>query len=442
VSAIELEPQQSPDPSMFGVAARSRGMTKFGRPVNAQIMFYGDFFDYRITGLKPGRWYVGVTRYELPAALATAVVEVSTGCVVQDFVLPEPTTPTLSVRVLAPDGAPLHDCEFRVHSQFRGPDGRFSGGIAGAIASQADVGPVFRISTERFADRTTLFAVHPRFGSVPIEVTPDRREYEARFADPAIVTLRLEDFAEHARGRVVTLERRRTGVDEPFPPLPAIPSTGIVELGATQPGTWRFEFVADSDVTDSVSGRPVFAATVELAAGEREITLPFPRLEDVRVSVPNDDRGRITFEPDDGTPDERSRWGLQGETDADLVATIRGVPPGSWIVSTRRGRKMRLQTPVSGVVRFVPTAVRAMRVSITDPSGPIAKAGLATGDLVVAFSGFEFDGQEELYRVLQRLSGEQLTLTVERAGERFEVVIPRKLWSDSSSGARFKEHVR
>jgi S1-C subfamily serine protease len=104
---------------------------------------------------------------------------------------------------------------------------------------------------------------------------------------------------------------------------------------------------------------------------------------------------------------------------------------------------MVVEAPAQKPIAFVAEAVNALRVVITDTAGRLAKAGLKSGDFVVAIDGREFSKREELDRIRLSLAAEEVTLTIQRAGERFEVVVPRTFLNDEkAAGGRFRESSR
>ena len=88
---------------------------------------------------------------------------------------------------------------------------------------------------------------------------------------------------------------------------------------------------------------------------------------------------------------------------------------------------MRWTVP-SGAVVFKETSYNALKVSVTDQEGELAKAGLADGDLVVAVNGKEFEGAMQMQMMLSgaMARGEDARLTIQRGGRTLEVTVNLK----------------
>jgi S1-C subfamily serine protease len=85
---------------------------------------------------------------------------------------------------------------------------------------------------------------------------------------------------------------------------------------------------------------------------------------------------------------------------------------------------MTVTVPAPGVVRFLPDRRDALRVTIRDTAGVLARAGLQTGDHVVAIEGRTFATEEEVWRLLNAAGAlARATLTVERGTDAFPVVL-------------------
>lgn len=88
------------------------------------------------------------------------------------------------------------------------------------------------------------------------------------------------------------------------------------------------------------------------------------------------------------------------------------------------------QTPVPPSIRKSAdlTQAYAAWISVAEPGGPAAKAGLVAGDLIVAADGKPVTGLDDLLRVLGPTSiGREIVFDVVRAGRRMTVAITPKL---------------
>jgi S1-C subfamily serine protease len=76
-------------------------------------------------------------------------------------------------------------------------------------------------------------------------------------------------------------------------------------------------------------------------------------------------------------------------------------------------------------------------VSVTDPAGPWARAGLADGDLIVALDGDELGSGTELEVAWAALrTRDRATLGVLRGGTRLEVTVNAKELFRGGAGGR------
>jgi hypothetical protein len=364
-----------------------------------------------------------------------------------DFTLPPADAQSeLRVRVLDPAGALLRECRFEYSAKIS--DDRSSYTRSGGIQSRPRSDGGFAFARADLGAETFLFAEHPRFGKKGRAVPSDAHDLDIRFAAPAKPSLRLTGFAEHAGKRSVELEVRDvTDPNVEPPPLrldaKSIAADGAVELGGMQPGSYRIRVFADADMRDARRGVEATAATFELRAGPCVLELPFPLLSDLRLAVAAGTKGNYTLSPISATSADDDRTRRAAAPDADGVVTFTEVPPGLYEVVGPGQALMVVEAPSPKPIAFVAEAVNSLRVVIKDPAGRLAKAGLKSGDYVVAIDGREFSKREELDRIRLSLAAEEVTLTIQRAGERFEVVVPRTFLNDEkAAGGRFRESSR
>jgi S1-C subfamily serine protease len=101
---------------------------------------------------------------------------------------------------------------------------------------------------------------------------------------------------------------------------------------------------------------------------------------------------------------------------------------------------MTVTLPGPSSVVFQEQEINALRVTVTDPEGTMAKAGMATGDLVVAINGKEFSSVVELQIVMAgAVSKKTMVMTVLRGRKRFDVEVdPRKMLGGRQMGGSFE----
>jgi hypothetical protein len=447
VVAVALDAGKEPDPSLFAHRPDSRNRNE----PRAQVQTGGERgLTYRIDRLVPGRWYVGVFRERSEPPVATAVLELGQSVLQHDFVLPpaDPKTST-RVRVLDPDGTVLPNCAFRCWYTSPGRNGEEngSGGGGGLQATRNQDGTfAWKYPAQRI--RFVLFADHPRFGTCACEVPKDAREVEMRFVAPLAVKIRIPGYTAGSRGRNYKVEWTRFGpADGSQSSTPvgndAIGEDDVVDVGLLQPGRYRLAITVESGKPNGPRVLNVARATWDVTADTRELALPLPKIEPLRLSVAAGTRGGFTLAPDGGTDEESGGLQRNAEVDADGRITFEDVVPGLYVVRSPSQDSMLVEAPASGTVAFVAEAVNVLRIVVRDPKGALAKAGLATGDRVVAIDGREFSGRQELEQIRRSLKGEEVTFTLQRGDKRFEVVLPSRVLIDERlSGGKFYEASR
>jgi hypothetical protein len=152
--------------------------------------------------------------------------------------------------------------------------------------------------------------------------------------------------------------------------------------------------------------------------------------------------------------DALGAWGVlrfaYGSTDAERRATLPMLPAGEYVVQVGEGF-MTLRVPAAGVVRFVPDSHNALRVVVADPEGAFARAGLATGDVVLGANGKTFRELRrggDLVGTLHwqwRLAHTTFALMVQRTSglvEEVPVDFSTLHGSEKASGGRFEPITR
>jgi hypothetical protein len=447
IEAVRLEPEQSPDPDLFSERARSGRRRTDPRPQVQSTSERG--LVYRIESLEPGRWYVGVYRERPASPLITAVLDVGENVVEHDFILPAPDPDRdTRIRVFDPAGAPLRDCEFQYRFTNAGPNGvETRGGAGGGLQVFRTRDGTFTYSFNQPFIRFVLLATHPRFGTCSREVPAGMHDVEMRFAAPAVPTVRVPGFTERSRGRKVEIEWTR-GSDEKRDEISKrfddeISADGTLDVGPLQPGRYRLVISVEPEKPKGGSMFEVACATWDVTSETRSLEVPFPPLAPLRLVVAANTKGWFTLSPIDWTNADGGRTQRSAEADADGGITFADVVPGTYTVRGPGTESMLVEAPASGPIAFVAEAVNVLRVVVRDPAGALAKAGLATGDRVVAIDGREFSGRQQLDFIRQSLKGEEVTITVQRGDKRFEVVLARKLLDgNAEAGGSFYEASR
>jgi hypothetical protein len=320
---------------------------------------------------------------------------------------------------------------------------------------QRSIDGTFTFRRKPIQARLLVFAIHPRFGMCSVEVAADARDVEMRFVAPAIPSFRIAGFAKLAADRKVALEAwlaMDPGIY--YQPLrfmgDVIARDGTVDLGRMQPGSYRFRLFlqarpgAPHSPWGGTGELEIAAAQFEFAAGQASFEMPFPDLSTLRITgLPTRKKEGYSLVAVDATPMDASRVSRHAVSDEDGTLAYADVPSGVYEFRGPGELTMQIEVPAPDFVRFTPDRIRALRVTILDPKGALARAGLATGDRIVAIDGREFESRDELERIRQSIRGEEVTLTVARGGKHFEIVVGLALLRDPrNAGGDFAEAPR
>lgn len=171
--------------------------------------------------------------------------------------------------------------------------------------------------------------------------------------------------------------------------------------------------------------------------------------------------GRPVFPPVAGKPEADSVAAAAGIEPGDRIVAVRGSPVRTWgeiegAIEASQGKAVRIRIERDGVSRDITVTPR--RKIFTDFFGdeqqvwtigvgpfisptvgrlmegfPAAEAGIRVGDRIVAVNGEPVDTWRELADRIHTRADQEVTLTVERAGERFPMTLTPK--ASSQQGA-------
>ncbi|MCI0652346.1 MAG: hypothetical protein L0Z55_10730, partial [Planctomycetes bacterium] len=198
-----------------------------------------------------------------------------------------------------------------------------------------------------------------------------------------------------------------------------VAADGTATLGPVEAGSYDLILSVQSD---GYWGVECARVAVSLSAGANTASIAMPPLHAVTMLFEDGDtRGNVRVQRV-GAPQHEQRHVNLGK---DGRVTIRHLLAGEYTV-TRWGGKaegmMTVRVPDSAEVVFAPTPVNAMRVTIADAAGQLARAGFEDGDLIVAIEGAEFEGTRQLQLLfMSNMAKEQCKFAVLRGSERIEV---------------------
>lgn len=399
--------------------------------------------EYVFKDRAPGRYVVGFARSWNERILAHAVVDIADSMLVADLVVPSPDpAASLVVKLLDPEGAPIDAAEFQwmVVRSNRGssssgaeaelkPNGNFA--VAWSLVGDVDL-------LQPWPDDVTvqLIVNHPRFGRKAVAVAKGTRALQVRYSATATLLASIDAFvgSGHESRLSMTLEALAEQAGPSWNQPQSLGADGTQEFGPVESGRYRLELRVQGD--NAWDRRIVATREVELAPGENRASIALPKLCDVVIAVPGG-AGSISLQ---GGPGRES---FHATLDGEGIAAFKSLAAGDYVAQLHGSdgmQMMNLRLPVSGVVRFEPMVVNAMRVLIDARDGKLAELGFEEGDLLVGVDGVEFESSQQLQMaVMQAIGKKEATFTVQRGRRSVELKIdPRGLMDPRKLGGRFE----
>ena len=376
---------------------------RHGKSVHAPA-FLG--FAYTFRDLEPGRYMLAAgppgSRF-----VVKEVVEVIDRLVVHDLhVGSDKREDHVVVRAFGPDGAPLADVAItaeRYHGRNR------LGAFGGGRPRQHDDGSYWIVQPDHLSarDRYLIIVDSLRYG---------RRHAICRSGPNAEATIHFEPPGELDVVVQTDGDRRSTDravfrlvpvFDEESPLAPVRPKG--IDGRRDAEGALRFAPVAPGDydligeLIDRSRGRnrhPVVRVPIRIVSGRQSHAVTWPALH--RLAV------RVDFRVGDAFLVLRA-----GDPGAAFVARRKPVRPGQDVVFddvpagpyelVLPNVVARVVVPSEKTVAMNPGTEPALSVTVVDPDGPLGRAGLRTGDLVIGGEGTSSMSAEELAELRVRL---------------------------------------
>jgi hypothetical protein len=227
-----------------------------------------------------------------------------------------------------------------------------------------------------------------------------------------------------------------TAAVRPGPWDPALEPDGHQEFGPFPPGDYVLSLWMGPYA-------PFLERRLTLASGPRELHLALPPIYvlDVRIEGPEGDQG-FYLERLDGPAGYAAPRVVDGR-----FLRFEGLVAGEYVLSRHHGPRQHMPLTITGdrVVTFKPIVLDAMRVTVADPEGPLARGGFVDGDLVLAIDGTEIRGETQGYGLLRlavaRGSG---TFSLVRGGKRrdVEVRLPEEVLDPAKAGGEIRPWTR
>ncbi|MDF1836328.1 MAG: hypothetical protein P1V35_00535 [Planctomycetota bacterium] len=364
--------------------------------------------------LEPGRYVIGVGRDWSSPIVAHEVIELVDQMAEMDLTIPA-VDRSHSIRVLAldVDGVPVDDVRFNIsesgagRSNSRGLDS-MRDGDSGYLLTLPD-----RYTENYFGKNKSdltyaLSATHEDFGTSKVDLTRGQTEVSITFQVPGTLAVTIPGYLGSGReGRVTVSAKKKSDEEEHYfygHEKGNVDVDGVSRLEGLEPGLYVVTMVVNPAKQDDHSwtpGRTVNSAEFEVRGGENSMRLVMPTLYDLRVHWADAEEGTTIQLQSRESANNPFGFG-QMTFDSSLTVTWTDLPAGDYTLQSYGGESSAMEITVPcGELEFVPMLINAMRVSITDSEGDLAKVGLRDGDLIIGADGKEFQDQSELMAVGQ-----------------------------------------
>ncbi len=371
---------------------------------------------FTFSDLEPGRYAIGIGREWSSPIIDHEIVELVDKTIEVDLELPAVDF-SRSLTVLAQDaqGVPIDDVDFR----FKVKKGNGSSTNGLQTTPDEEAGYTITIPGEYEEDYFAkgehtseyfLKASHSEYGSTEIELTPGQTEATITFKVPGSLAISIPGYLGSGReGRVaLTAEKKgREGNHYYFGNEQGnVDVDGVCRLEGLEPGLYLVSMTVMPVKSDDHSwnpGRKVNSAEFEVRGGENHMNLALPALYDLRVHWSEATEGATLHLQSKDAADLPFGFGNTA-FDSNQVITWHDLPAGEYTLQHYAGESQVMDVSVPcGELEFVPKIVNAMRVSISDPEGDLAKVGFQEGDVIIGADGKEFQTQADLTNLGQRL---------------------------------------
>jgi len=401
--------------------------------------------NYEISQLNPGTYLIGAVTSDGDEVLGSAVVEVTSGMVDRDLIVaPAKTGETLRVEVLGPTGKPVLEASFQLVA--RGSNGSMQS--HGAQGSRQRDGS-FRVTVPRgmaakFAGSWpagTKYTIHVEckdLGGQDAALSPGQRDVRVQFAAASTLRIVVPNYAGSGLDGQVSVQWGAKSDNSRS--VRSLGPDGVLVLDKLAPGAYvaRLRIATEDGVASEVL---TLEREAVIGSGEAELSIPIPALYPLRVKVNTPAGSRVSLTPLEGDGQPLRSEGSIRDVDASGVASWSRLREGIYELAILGGvgSSMLVTVPSQGEVTFQARAVTALRVTVTDPEGGLAKAGFATGDLVVAIEGQEFQTEAEAQAALiKAMVSETVTFKVQRRGATLELKIPSSAARGQSFGGTLR----
>lgn len=383
---------------------------------------------YAFQDLPPGRYLVGVGARR-GILFHTEVADVGNRMTTCDLEVTRIDPEDYVVlHVFGPNGEPVTDLD--IDTSYETSTSSSSGG--GTWARRDDGAYIVFHHGHDFEDGGTykIEATSKEYGRKSVSYKRgETHELEIHFRAAAQMEVEVRGFADHPHATSFTFALIAKDDDSPVQSK-APDATGALTLGPLETGEYELVTYVSEEAHERIVAE---RQAVTLRPGTNRITVALPRLYP------------LTIMADAGTQlllsriDDAERGRMAKKCNDNGRAAFAALPAGRYQILSwgPGGGQMEVTLPGPALVTFKPGKLDALRVTVTDPAGTIAKAGFQDGDLVIALGGKEFENLSQLQMLMASAMGKkEVTFTVLRGGQQLELTVKIQDMMRGAQGGR------
>ncbi|MFT5057843.1 MAG: hypothetical protein ACI89E_000608 [Planctomycetota bacterium] len=389
---------------------------------------------FTFSDLEAGRYAVGASRDWSSPIVVHQIVELTVESAEIQLEVPElDHSQALRVTVLDATGSPLDDVGFQL-KQESGNGSRSSGvqtvreGEAGYLLTFPGELHKGYFGQEETSAKYSVRVTHAEFGTRTTPLTRGQTELTVTFEVPGQLTVTVPGYSgSGCEGRLRVIAIRKEEVDGRHygstNTKDKVDVDGVRNIEGLEPGLYVVSLMVDPVKTSRhswSSGREVNKIEFDVRAGANSLRLTIPALYPLRVHWADAKEGATLHLSSQATSENNFGFGNK-EFDSNGFAEWGDLPPGNYTLHSYSGTSEMMEITVpSGQIEFTPMVINAMRVSITDAEGDLAKVGFREGDMIIGANGKEYQSQADFMAVAQQLQVKsfEVEFILMRAGKR------------------------
>ena len=388
-------------------------------------------YAFKAENLTPGTYTIGVQRDWGGPVVGLQTIVVG-DALVSDVVLSMPPlnrNEYIVFNVRGPNGESIEDLSAEA-SYFHGT-GRNT--TSAHLLRQPDsvfwaiISPPDDIALDQ-VDRVVFQLEARRFGVQSLEWVPgDAMQYTVIFQPPASAMVSIAGFVGSGYEDDLTLSVTKSTEQERHRHRfggSGIDAQGQQKFGPFEPGEYKVQLYYR--VSRHYS-RLLNTAVANLNSGDNEVSIALPPLYSLTVHTELKKGEGLRLQPI-GQP---QHFDPGVKVDENGVAIFHALAAGEYLLTERNTglpQQMQVSIPAQLDVNYEPVQPNAVQVTITDPNGKLAKAGLQEGDLLTGANGEDFMDMLQMMRIVQEAisTGSMIKFAVLRGTQALEVEVDAK----------------